>query len=221
MIAEARVPIARMTRTRRAWMPVFGWTLLAVAAALTTRSGADHVLRGTFGFVVLPLVAYGVVAGALGGAGLKASVRPLVLLGAKAPRAATAAIGVSCIFSALICAALGAVVCLLAHRAGDPPVATDALATAGISALGGAAYAAYFCAGSAIGKGSMRGLFLALDWLMGSGGGFGAIFVPRGHVLSLLGGAQAFEISSKASSLLLMGLVVAYGALAVQLGRRA
>jgi hypothetical protein len=56
---------------------------------------------------------------------------------------------------------------------------------------------------------------------MGSGGGFGAIFVPRGHVLSLLGGAQAFEISSKASSLLLMGLVVAYGALAVQLGRRA
>jgi hypothetical protein len=147
-------------------------------------------------------------------------VRPLVLLGAKAPRAAAAAIAVSCIFSALICAALGAVVCVLAHRAGDPPVSADALATAGISALGGAAYAAYFCAGSAIGKGTMRGLFLALDWLLGSGGGFGAIFVPRGHVLSLLGGAQAFEISSKASSLLLMGLVVVYAALAVQLGRR-
>lgn len=219
MIAEARVPIARMTRTRRAWMPVLGWSILAIVAGLTTRLGADHVLRGSFGFIALPLLAYGVVAGALGGSGLKASVRPLVLLGAKAPRAAAAVVGVSCIFSALICAALGALVCVVAHRTGDPPVSSDALATAGISALGGAAYAAYFCAGSAIGKGTMRGLFLAMDWLLGSGAGFGSLFVPRGHVQSLLGGAQAFEISSKTSSLLLIGLVVAYGALAIRISR--
>jgi hypothetical protein len=220
MIAEARLPLARMTRTRRAWMPVFGWSLLALAAALTTQSGADHVLRGTYGFVVVPLLSYGVVAGALGGAGLKASVRPLVLLGARAPRAAAAAVGVSCIFSASICAVLGAIVCTLAHRTGDPPVVTDAIATAGISALAGAAYAAYFCAGSAIGKGAARGLFLAADWLIGTGSGFGSLFVPRGHVQSLLGGAQAFDISSKASSLLLIGLVALYAGLAVRLGRR-
>lgn len=220
MMAEARLPIARMTRTRRAWIPVLGWSLLALGAGLTTRSGADHVLRGTFGFVVLPLVAYGIVAGALGGAGLKASVRPLVLLGAKAPRAAGAVIAVSCIFSALVCAVLGAIVCIVAHRTGDPPVSADALATAGISALGGAAYAAYFCAGSAIGKGTMRGLFLAMDWLLGSGGGFGSLFVPRGHVLSLLGGAHAFELSSKASSLFLFVLVVSYASIAVRLAKR-
>lgn len=220
MMAEARLPIARMTRTRRAWVPVLGWSLLAFGAALTTRSGADHVLRGTFAFVVLPLVAYGIVAGALGGAGLKASVRPLVLLGAKTPRAAGAVIAVSCMFSALVSAALGALVCVLAHRTGDPPVIADALATAGISALGGAAYAAYFCAGSAIGKGTMRGLFLAMDWLMGGGAGFGSILVPRGHVLSLLGGAPAFELSSKASSLFLVALILAYAALAMRLARR-
>lgn len=219
MIAEARLPLARMTRTRRAWMPVFGWSVLALGAALTTESGADHVLRGSFGFVVLPLVAYGIVAGALGGAGLRASVRPLVLLGAKAPRAAAAAVAVSCIFSALIGAALGALVCVVAHRTGDPPVVRDALATAGVSGLGAAAYAAYFCAGSAIGKGAMRGFFLAADWLLGSGAGFGSLFVPRGHVQSLLGGAQAFEMTSKTSSLLLMGLLVVYGAFAVRISR--
>ena len=200
MMIEARVPLARMTRTRRAWMPVFGWGLLALVAALTTKVGADHVLRGSFGLVVLPLLSYGVVAGALGGSGLKASVRPLVLLGAKAHRVAGAAVAVSCVFSALICAGLGALVTLLAHRTGDPPVIADVLATAGISALGGAAYAAYLCAGSAIGNGTMRGLFLAMDWLMGSGGGFGSMFVPRGHVTSLLGGVHAFEMSVKSSS---------------------
>lgn len=220
MIAEARVPIARLRRTRRAVLPVLGWSLLAFGAALTTRSGADHVLRGSYGFIVLPLVAYGVVAGALGGMGLKASVRPLVLLGAKPPRAAAAAVAVSCIFSALICAVLGAAVCVLAHRTGDPPLVADATATAGISALGGAAYAAYFCAGSAIGKGTMRGFFLMMDWLLGAGSGFGSLLVPRAHVQSLLGGARAFELPSKTSSLLLVALVLAYATLAIRLGKR-
>ena len=91
-LALAKVPIARMTRTRRGFLPIVGWSLLALVASLTTKLGADHVLRGTFGFVVVPLLAYGVVAASLGGQGLRASVRPLVLLGAAPPRAAAATV---------------------------------------------------------------------------------------------------------------------------------
>lgn len=220
MIAEARVPLARITRSRKAWIPVVGWGVLAFVAAFVTRSGADHVLRGTFGFVALPLLAYGVVAGVLGGAGLKASVRGLVLLGANGGRAAAAHIAISCIFSALLCGALGALVCFFAHRAGDPPLGADVVSTAGISAAGGAAYGAFFCAGSAIGKGTMRGAFLAMDWLMGSSGGLAAVFVPRGHVNSLLGGGHVFDMSARASSVALVVVGVAYALLAVRLGRR-
>ena len=220
MIAEARAPLARLGRSRRAWLPVVGWGALALVAAVVTRSGADHVIRGTFGFVALPLLAYGVVAGVLGGAGLKACVRPLVLLGANSGRAAAGAVAVGCIFSAFLCAALGAFVCFFAHRAGDPPLGADLVSTAGISAIGGAAYAAFFCAGSAIGKGTMRGVFLAMDWLMGSSGGFSAVLVPRGHVNALLGGGQVFEMSARASSVALVVLLVAYALFAVRWGRR-
>ncbi|MBX3233014.1 MAG: hypothetical protein KIT84_12660 [Labilithrix sp.] len=194
--------------------------MLAVAAAMATRSGADQVVRGTFGFVVVPLLAYGAVTATLGGHGLRASVRPLVVLGADAGRAALAAVLASAVLAALACAAVGAVVCVLAHRAGDPPLLQDVVATAGISLLAGAAYAAYFCAGSAIGKGAMRGAFLAIDWLVGSQGGFGSLFTPRGHLTSLLGGAQAFELPARTSSIVLVGLTLLYTIAAVRLGRR-
>ena len=110
--------------------------------------------------------------------------------------------------------------CLVAHHPGDPPLGRDVLATAGISLLAGATYGALFCVGSAIGKGAARGFFLALDLLLGAGGGFSSVLVPRGHVASLLGGAPAFELSHRASSIVLLVLVVVYAELAIRLGRR-
>lgn len=220
MIALAKVPLARMTRTRRGFLPILGWSALALIGAMTTKLGADHVLRGTFGFVVIPLLAYGVVAAALGGQGLRASVRPLVLLGAAPPRAAATMVLVACLVSAILSAALGAIVCILAHHPGDPPLGADVTATAGIALLGGATYAAYFCAGSAIGKGAARGIFLAVDWLLGASGGFGSILVPRGHLTSLLGGGPAFELSHRASSVFLIVLAFLFAGAAIRLGRR-
>jgi hypothetical protein len=220
VIAEARVPLLRIRRTRRALLPLVGWTLLALVAAKTTTLGADHVLRGTFGFVVLPLLTYGIVAAALGGVGLRAAVRPLVSLGADPARASAGAVLVACAFSAVTCALVGAVTCVFAHRTGDAPLNADLTSTAGIAALSGAAYAAYFCFGSAIGKGAMRGFFLALDWLAGSGAGFASIFVPRGHVTSLLGGTHALEMSARTSSIFLVFLLVIYAGAAIRLGQR-
>lgn len=222
----ARVPALRLVRTPRAWLPIALWTLLAIVSALFARSagsgsGADHVMRGSFAFLVLPLVSYGIVGAVLGGAGLRRGIRGLVALGAEPRRAALASVGVAVVSAAVAGGVLAALVCVLAHGAHDPPLASDLPASLWVGALGGGAYAAYFCAGAAIGKGAMRGVFLAFDWIVGSGSGFGALFTPRGHVQSLLGGQLCAELSPRASSLTLVAILCAYAALALLLTRRA
>lgn len=224
--ALSRVSMARLTRTPRAWLPVVGWLLLGIVGALGSRlsaqtTGADHVLRGQFGFVVLPLVAYGIVSATLAGSGLGAAVDGLVRLGASPPKAALASSLVAMTTSAIVTAFLAAVLCVIAHGDHDPPLVLDVPASFGVAFLGGATYAAYFCAGSAIGRGAMRGGLLAVDWILGSTGGAGALFTPRGHVASLLGGQACFELSRRASSVVLFVLMICYLGLAIRFFRRA
>lgn len=225
MRALVRLPLARLLRTPRGWLPIVGWSLIAIGSALSARmtgltSGADHVLRGTFGAAIVPLLTYGIVSVTLGGVGLRPAMRGLVALGASPPRASIASIAVAMAASAVASGVLAVLVCVVAHGASDPPLAWDVPASFGVAFVGAAAYAAYFCAGSAIGRGAMRGGFLALDYLIGAPGGFGALFTPRGHLMSLLGGPAAFELSRRASSVALAVLTLAYLALAVRLARR-
>ena len=222
----ARIPALRLVRTPRAWIPIAAWTLLAIVIALSSRArgattGADHVMRGAFAFFVLPLVAYGVVGATLGSAGLRGGIRGVVALGAAPRRAALASVLVAITTSAALCGVLAALVCALAHGSQDPPLAVDMAASLGVAALGGAAYAAFFSVGAAIGRGTMRSVFLALDWILGGGAGAGALFMPRGHVTSLLGGPLCADLSQRASSLMLVVLLLAYAGLAVLLVRRA
>jgi hypothetical protein len=221
----ARVPALRLVRTPRAWLPIAAWAALALVVALSARahggaSGATTVLRGTFAFLVLPLVAYAVVGATLGASGLRRGIRGLVALGAVPQQAALASVVTAAAFAAAICGLLATVTCLLAHGAHDPPLARDLFTSLWVGALGGATYAAYFSAGAAIGKGTMRGVLLALDFIVGGGAGVGALVTPRGHVTSLLGGPLCAELSQRASSLVLLVLIVVYGGFAVALGRR-
>src|SRR5262249_41404603 len=117
----------------------------------------------------------------------------LVALGARPVDAARAAVLFALAATGAACGLLAAVVCVVAHRSGDPALASDVVASTGVSLLAGAAYAAYFCAGSAVRSGALRGLLLVIDWVLGAGGGFGALFTPRGHALSLLGGAPCYD----------------------------
>jgi hypothetical protein len=220
-----RVPVARLARTRRGRVPALGWTLLTLVASLHARSiglgsGADHVMRGPFGFVVVPLVSYTIVGAALGGAGLRGATRGLVALGASSRAAVAATVLVAAIASAIASAILAAIVTVVAHGPIDAPLPADLVASVGVAILGGAAYAAYFCAGSAIGSGAARGLFLVVDLFLGAGAGFGALFTPRGHLMSLLGEQPCFDVSRRASSVVLALLVVVYAAVAVRLSRR-
>jgi hypothetical protein len=222
----ARIPALRLVRSPRAWLPIVAWAAFAVVIAVSARArgsttGADHVMRGAFSFLVLPLIAYGVVGATLGTTGLRRGIRGVVALGAPPRSAALASVLVAIGASALLAGVLGAVVCALAHGSGDPPLASDLVTSLWISALGGGTYGAYFSAGSAIGKGAMRGVFLALDWIIGGGAGIGALVTPRGHVTSLLGGPLCADLSQRTSSMLLVVLLVAYAGVAVALVRRA
>ena len=227
MFALARVPIARLTRTRRTWLVIASWAIVAIIGAVLVRargntSGADHVMRGSFGRFVLPLLEYAVVGAAIGGTGLRRGIRGLVGLGSSPRRAAVATAIVASAACAVVGGVLGAVVCAVAHGPADPPLGADLFASTWISALGGAAYGAYFAAGSAIGKaGTLRGVFLAADFLVGSGAGVGAALVPRGHFVALLGGPLVADLSQRASSVLLVGITVLWLGVVALAARRA
>jgi len=221
----ARIPALRLLRSRRAWLPIVAWTLLAIVSAISARargsaSGADHVMRGSFAFLVLPLVAYAVVGATLGRTGLRRGISGVVALGAAPRSAALASIVVAVASAAALCGLLAAVVCALAHGSQDPPLPGDLWASLWIGALGGASYGAYFSAGSAIGKGTMRGVFLAFDWILGGGAGVGALITPRGHVTSLLGGPLCADLPQRLSSIILVVLLVLYAGFALRLARR-
>ena len=221
----ARVPALRLLRTPRSWLPIAAWAALGIVSAIIaglsgSTNGADHVMRGPFGFLVMPLVAYAVVGATLGRSGLRQGIRGVVALGAQPRSAALASVGVAIVISAVLAGVLGALMCGVAHGAQDPPLAGDLTTSLWVGALGGGAYGAYFSLGSAIGKGWMRGVFLALDWIIGSGAGVGALLTPRGHVHSLLGGPLVAEVGQRTSCLLLIVLLFAFAAGAVALTRR-
>lgn len=220
MSVLARVPLRRVLRTRRAYVSILGFSLLAsvgIAAskAVGMTSTGDHLMRGGFGVFVVPLVSYAVVGSALGGDGLRRALDGVVALGAEPKRAAAATLLVSMVASMAICALLGVFFCLFAHGATDPPLARDLPITFGVAALGGATYGAYFTAGSSFGRSWGRGAFLAADWILGTDPDVLGVVVPRGHLRSLLGGPLVLDASPRVSSVALVFLLLAYAGLAV------
>jgi hypothetical protein len=224
--ALARVPAARLTRTPRSWLPVAGWLLLGLAMAAVARSeaapnGADHVLVGAFGALVVPLLAYAVVGGVLGGGSLRASVAPVVALGAPRGRSSAVTVGLGMLLAAVLCAALGAVLAAVAHGVDDPPAARDALVSAYAGALGGAAYGGFFAFGASFGRrGGGRAALLVVDWLVGSNGTALALLTPRGHLRNVLGGLPPWELTERTSAVVLLAFALALAAVAIRRASR-
>lgn len=216
------LPLARLARSPRGWISVALWILLALGSAQLARaahSGVYRALGGAYGGLALPLVVFGVTGVVLGGRGLPEAVRPLVGFGARARDAALATLTTAAAASALAGGLVGALVCAIGHGPSDPPLAWDMLQSAGITALGGAAYAALFAFGSTFARGAGRGVVLGIDFLMG-GSGTGALLLPRGHVRSLLGGDAVLELSGRVSTGALVVIALAFAGLAVLRSRR-
>jgi hypothetical protein len=222
----ARPAVARLLRSRRGWLTMGAWCVLGVALAVAARvrgapHGADQVLIGAFGSIVLPLLGYATVGAVLGMRSLAASGAPLVAFGAVPSGVAAASLVVAVGAGALLSAGTALCVALLAHGAGDPPVVHDAVASAYAGALGGAAYAAWFSLGASFGRrGGGRAGALVVDWLLDGLGGSAALLSPRAHVRNLLGGAAPAGLPERASAVVLVVLAIAYALAAVLRVRR-
>jgi hypothetical protein len=220
-MSVARLPLLRLARSRPTWVATAGLSALALGAAWiqqhrTSIHGADRALD-FYATLALPLVVYALVAAGIGSAGLASSGRPLVRLGAPPARVARATVVVTMLTSAIVCGVLGAFVAGMAHGAEDPPRTLDVLHTFAFGALAGGAYAAYFLLGAALVAGFWgRALFLAVDWIVGSGVGLGAAFMPRSHLRNLLGGEPPFEFLPWESLAALTAIAVVCATLAVR-----
>jgi len=220
------LPLARLTRTPRAWIPVLAWAALAlVSSVVLHRTGASATggaLQAIFGGFALPLLTFTMVGAVLGGDGLTRATRPFVAFGAPPRVIAVATIAVAALASALVAALVGGAVAALAHGSSDPPLARDVLTSAWVAGLGGAAYAAFFSFGASFGKrGGGRAVALVVDWVLGSTSGAAGLLTPRAHVRSLLGGDAVMGLSGRASAIALVALVVFFVALAAARTRRA
>jgi hypothetical protein len=221
----AALPLSRLTRVPRAWVPVLAWAALAVVSALVLRrsgtSATGGALEAIFGGYALPLLTFTVVGGVLGGDGLARSTRPFAAFGAPPAGVAAVTVGVAVVASALVAALVGAAVAALSHGSTDPPLALDALTSAWVAALGAAAYAAFFSFGASFGRrGGGRAVALVVDWVLGASTGAAGLPVPRAHVRSLLGGDAVMALSGRVSALALVAIVVVFGALAAGRARR-
>jgi len=219
-VALIRVPIARLTRAPRAWLPVAAWCALSVVVAVVERTrgatrGADAVLLGVFGSIAVPFVAFGVVSAMTGGGSLVESGRGVVALGAPPRRVAAFTVACAVAASAIVSVLVAVLLVPLAGAAGNPAV--DTATTAWIVALGASAYAALFAAGAAFGaRGGGRSVLLLVDWALGAGSGAGALVTPRAHLRNLLGGAAPYDVAQWKSAVALAAMVALFAAIAAR-----
>lgn len=222
----ARASILRLRRRPRAWVSPLAWLAFAVVVAAFARvrhavHGADDVLPDTVGTFVIPLLAFAAVSAVLGEGGLRRATRGYVALGARPASAALGTVAVAVALSAALGAAAAGLGAILAHGPSDPPLWLDAPLSLVVGALGGAAYAALYCAGASLTEGgAARGIFLALDFVVGGAPGPLGVLFPRGHLLALLGGAPTLDLSRRASSVALVLLLAVYLLVVVRFSRR-
>ena len=222
MIALAGLPFSRIVRVPRVLVTVLAWSAFAILVAVVERRhagshGADLVLPEIFGNIVVPFLVFALVGAVAASTSLRVALRPLTALGANGSRAAFATVFVVAMISAALCAALGAG---LVPLAGSPaPIRSDVLASAWVSALGGASYACFFSLGATFGRrGTGRIVFLVVDWLVGSTEGL-ELLTPHAHLRNLLGGAPIAHVSQTVSTIVLAAIAVLCAAITARRAR--
>lgn len=194
-----------------------GFALLAVfvVSLFERRTGSilatDRALTGAALGFVLPLLAHGTVARALGGGALQGALGELGRYGGDRR---SGALGVAVTLAGVLGlagAAIAALAVVVVRAPADPLLMRDALTSSWVGALAGVAYAAWFCLGSTLGKrGGGRGVLLVVDWIAGASAGVAALFWPRGHVRNLLGAEPVLSMPQWSATLALALLACVY-----------
>jgi hypothetical protein len=163
------------------------------------------VLRGAAFGVVLPLLAYFLVARVVRTGPIGSAVQSL---GRAGYNRRTAVVSVVFTVEALAAVA-GACLAALGAWAATRGVSRDFAAVLLVGGAGGASYAALFCWGASLGsKGGGSLAMLGLDWLLGVSSSGWAMPWPRAHLRCLLGGDAVMGLPSSDSAWVLILLIV-------------
>lgn len=181
---------------------------VSIAALLEKRlaveDAVDSTLSGAvFGWAI-PLLAYAAVARVSRYGRLDDGATDLVRHGADRRAVVASFVLMTAARLSVVGALLSALGVLVSSVGEASAIRADALTSAWIGALGGAAYVAWFSFGSLWGKaGRGRLLSLVLDWVLGATASAVAVPWPRAHLRSLLGGELVVGLPAWQSSVLL------------------
>ena len=206
----ARLVLGRLRR-RRTLAAAVAATLLAAVGAWIERSAtslgaADRALAGTLGLVV-PLFAIWVAGVATERLRFADAAWPVARFGLDEREVGAGMVVAASTFSALASALFAATTVVVAHSPTALTIAADAMTSAGIGLLGGAAYACWFMAGATVFRGGNgRFLVFVIDFALGHGSGLVAALLPRGHVANLLGGVAPLGLGQRQSSFVLVAM---------------
>jgi hypothetical protein len=181
---------------------------VATAALLEKRLAAEGAVDATltgavFGWTI-PLLAYAAVARVSLYGRLDDGAVDLVRHGADRRAVVASFVLMTAARVSVVGALLSALGVLISSVGEASAIRADALTSAWIGALGGAAYVAWFALGSLWGKrGRGRLLSLVLDWVLGATASAIAVPWPRAHLRSLLGGELVIGLPAWQSSALL------------------
>jgi hypothetical protein len=213
--AGAAMTRQRLLRRPSVLLAVLGLALAVVGALIERRAGeagaVDRALAGTFRLVI-PLVTFGVVGMATGRGRLREAAWPAARFGLSRRDVTLGIVAATCAAAAALGALLALVSVVSAYAPGGEPLVSDALISAFVGALTGAAYAGWLAFGSTFfRRGGGLWAVLAADFLLGaSTGPAGAVF-PRGHAQNLLGGAPPLGLPQPASTAALLAIAIVLG----------
>jgi hypothetical protein len=186
-----------------------GAALFVSAAAFLQRrfspeDAVDVTLTGAvFGWTI-PLLAYAAVARVSKYGRLDDGATDLVRHGGDRRAIVASFVLMTAARVAVVGALLAALGVLISSVGEATAIRADALTSAWVGGLGGAAYVAWFSLGSLWGKaGRGRLLSLVLDWVLGATSTAAAVPWPRAHLRCLLGGELVVGLPAWQSSALL------------------
>jgi hypothetical protein len=182
---------------------------------------ADRALATSFRLLV-PLSALALSTLVIGSKNLRELAWPVARFGHSRHGVALGQLGLVTTLVATTTLLSVAVAVLTAHlgggaRAASAPLATDLFTSSWIALLVGAGYSAWFGLGATFGKnGGGRMAVLALDFVLGATGFFGAV-MPRGIAYALIGHSASTDLGQRATSAIgLLTVVILWGVSAVR-----
>ncbi len=203
-----RATLATLLRSPRTLFAVVPWFFFAALTRQAGPTGATVPLV-LLGRIAVPVVVFAAFRTHL--ADLDEQAQRWVPLGVSKRTAAGAQLAALAAATAAPLAILGALLALRFHGADDPAPTGDALFAAGLLALEAVVYLALFGAAASFRKGKPAFALFIVDLFFG-GLPLLQFFSPRAHAASLLGAANVLGLPARGSSVALVVLGLAAGA---------